>query len=279
MMKTECMKTILAAIDFTAASRNAALYAAELAKAFNARLVVFHAYLPIPVPLSEALVTMEPDDPEPIIDQSLHNEIEELDPTGLLEIEPVHVRGRASDAIKAAARAWHADLIVMGMKQEDKGLRRLFGSTVTALIGKMAIPLLVVPEEARFTAIKSIALATDKDIDENGNDNLTDALCAIGQQFHSRLYVVRVVNNVPGDGFLRPTHLHQQIRGLSPEYVYSNGMNILKDLKEFTDKNNISMLAMIPHQHTLLEKWFLTSQTKAMAFATHIPLLLLPERQ
>jgi nucleotide-binding universal stress UspA family protein len=272
------MKTILAAIDFTAASHNAAIYATELAKAFNARLVIFNAYLPIPVPLTEALVAVVPDDPEPFIAQRLNDEIEELDPEGIVDLDAKFLKGRASDAIKEAARRWKADLIVMGMKKEHKDVRRLFGSTVTALIGKTTVPLLVIPEEARFTPVKSIALATDTDIAEDANSHIADVLCEIGQQFRSKLYVVRIEKNAPVDGFQRPNRLHNKVSSLWPEYLYPYGADILKSLQGFTEKNDITILAMIPHQHTLLEKWFLPSQTRAMAFATHIPLLVLPEK-
>ena len=204
------MKTILAAIDFSAASHNAAIYATELAKAFNARLVVFHAYLTIPVPLTEALVAVVPDDPEPFIAHRLNNEIEELDPEGIVDMDARFMEGRASDAIKEAARRFNADLIVLGMKKENKDVRRLFGSTVTALTGKTTVPLLVVPEEARFSPVRSIALATDTDITDDTNSHITDTLCEIGQQFGSKLYVVRIANHLTADRFQRPGRLHNR---------------------------------------------------------------------
>lgn len=278
LMKTCIMKTILAAIDFSAASHNAAKYATELARAFNARLVVFNAYLPIPVPLTETLVTIVPEDPEPHIEQRLKDEVEELDPHGFVDIETCHMQGRASEAIREAAHTWQADLVIMGMKQHHKDVRRLFGSTVTALIGNMPVPLLVVPEEARFLAPKSIALATDADVADDANSHIADTLCEIGQQFRSKLYVVRIVKNVLEDGFQRPGRLHDMVRELWPEYVYPYGTDVSKTLLQFVEKNDITILAMIPHQHTLFEKWFVTSQTKAMAFATHIPLLVLPKQ-
>lgn len=278
LMKSCIMKTILAAIDFTAASHNAAIYATQLAKAFNARLVVFNAYLPIPVPLTETLVAIVPEDPEPYIEQHLKDEVEELDPDGFVTIETSHAQGRAFEAIREAARTWDADLIVMGMKQHHKDVRRMFGSTITSLIGKLPVPILVVPEEASFVAPKSIALATDTDIADDANSHIADALCEIGQQFRSKLYVVRIVKNVLEDGFQRPARLHTMVCKLWPEYVYPYGTDVSKTLQQFVDKNNITILAMIPHQHTLFEKWFVTSQTKAMAFATHIPLLVLPEK-
>lgn len=276
-MKIGVMKTILVAVDFTEASHNAAKYAAELAKAFQARLVIFHAYAPVPVPLSEALVAVVPDDQEPYIEQRLKELTEELDPSGTIDIEMSKARGRASDCIRQEVRHWQADLIILGMKHMHHDIRRIFGSTVTALIGKTAAPLLVIPEEATFQAPQYIALATDTDIPADGNSHIADALCDIGQQFRSRLYIVKVVNNVPENGFRIPETLHNKVGCLVPEYVYPYGLDVSKSLQQFVEKKHIDILAMIPHQHTFFEKLFLGSQTKAMAFATHIPLLVLPE--
>lgn len=277
-MKIGVMKTILVAVDFTEASHNAAKYATELAKAFHARLVIFHAYVPVPVPLSEAMVALAPDDPEPYIEQRLKDLTGELDPSETIEIEMNKAIGRASDCIRQAARHWQADLIVLGMKRMHHDVRRIFGSTVTALIGKIAVPLLVIPEEASFKVPGSIALATDSDIAAGANSHIADALCEIGKQFRSKLYIVRVVNNVPENGFQRPEALHNKVESLWPEYVYPYGIDVSRSLQQFVEKKNIDILAMIPHQHPFFERLFLSSQTKVMAFATHIPLLVLPEK-
>jgi nucleotide-binding universal stress UspA family protein len=50
------MKTILIATDFSKAAHNAALYSMELAKAFNARLMLFNSYQPVPVSVDVAPV-------------------------------------------------------------------------------------------------------------------------------------------------------------------------------------------------------------------------------
>ena len=55
------MQTILLAVDFSPASRNAAVFAAELAKLLHTKLLLFHAYM-LPTPISEvpyAMVTVD----------------------------------------------------------------------------------------------------------------------------------------------------------------------------------------------------------------------------
>jgi nucleotide-binding universal stress UspA family protein len=55
------MQTILLPVDFSSASRNAARYAAEMARLLNTRILLFHAYL-MPTPISEvpyAMITVD----------------------------------------------------------------------------------------------------------------------------------------------------------------------------------------------------------------------------
>jgi len=81
------MKTILAAVNFSAASHNAALYATELAKAFNAKLILVYACQPIPVPVSDLIVTFTPQQQDEEIMHELKEEAEALDPIGITDIE------------------------------------------------------------------------------------------------------------------------------------------------------------------------------------------------
>ena len=276
------MKTILAAVDFTAASHNAALYATELAKTFKARLVLINVFQLIPVPLSDLIVTVTPDNPG---DQSvfeLKEEAELLDPTGIIDIQTQSIQGRADEVIAEAVKKWQPDLVIAGMKKNNKGIRRLFGSTITALIGKMNVPLLVIPETVPFTIPKAIALATDADINPETNPHATDALCEIANRFNAKLYMVRIVKDIFDEIIEmhnRPVKLNHAVNQLQPEYVYPYGNNVPKTLNEFTQAKQVTMLAMIAHQHNLFERWFIASTTRTMTFVTNIPLLIVPERE
>jgi nucleotide-binding universal stress UspA family protein len=276
------MKTILAAVDFTAASHNAALYATELAKTFNARLVLINVFQLIPVPLSDLIVSVTPDNPADQSAIELKEEAEMLDPTGIIDIETYSVQGRADQVIAEAVNKWQPDIVIAGMKKNNKGVRRLFGSTITALIGKINVPLLVIPEDVPFTTPKAIALATDADINLQTNPHAVDTLCEIANRFYSKLYMVRIVKDVFDEIIEmhnRPVKLNQAVDQLHPEYVYPYGNNVPKTLNEFAATKHITMLAMIAHQHNLFERWFVTSTTRAMSFATNIPLLIVPEKK
>jgi len=173
-------------------------------------------------------------------------------------------------------------MVITGMKKHGKGIGRLFGSTVTSLIGKLSVPLLVIPQEAAYIPPRFIALATDADLNPKTNPHVTDVLCEIAQEFYSKLYMVRIVKDEVDEAFEmhnRPFRLNGIVRELNPEYVFPHGDNVLKTLNDFVAACDISMLCMIAHQHKIFEHWFFTSNTRAMTFETHVPLLILPEKK
>jgi nucleotide-binding universal stress UspA family protein len=135
------MKTIFAATDFTQAAHNACVYAASLAREFKARLVLFSAYEPIPFPITEVPFEYNAEDMKAPTELRLAKAAEALQvaPNEVV-IETMCREGIIINEIISAARETKADIIVAGMKDKGKGLRKIFGSTVTALARKSDLP-------------------------------------------------------------------------------------------------------------------------------------------
>ncbi|MGZ5191822.1 MAG: universal stress protein, partial [Flavisolibacter sp.] len=126
------MKTILIATDFSAAARNASIYGMELARAFNARVVLFTAYQQIPVQSTETALMLDSKNIKQITLQLLEQEAKEINSRNITVVETRCNEGFIADSILNAAEEMHADLIVSAMKLNDKTFRKIFGSTVTA---------------------------------------------------------------------------------------------------------------------------------------------------
>ncbi len=273
------MKTILVATDFSDAAHNASLYATELAKAFNARVVLFNAYDQVPVPVSEIpVLTIE--EMGIRAERKLKNEKQLLTARNWLPIETLSKPGIASQSILQAVKEANADIIIAGMKNTGTAIRRFFGSTVTALAKKLPVPLLIVPEGIPFIKISTIALANESDVDPDSDPHLLDALREIGERFHSKLYLVRVAKNRFREAYEvlnRPFKINKMVRTLDPVYECIEGKDIPEALNDFIEAYNINLLALLPHQHKLLERWFYSSITRSMIFESQIPLLIIPE--
>jgi len=275
------MKTILLTTDFSKAAHNSCSYGIELARAFNARVILFSAYQQVPMVISESAVVITADNMEAFLQRQLANEANLVNRAGIVTLETVCMEGSPANSILKIAKENNADIIVTGMKESGKGFRRVMGSTVTALAGKTTIPLLVIPEEARYGGLNSIALANESDIDADADIHLLDALREIGEKFQSRLYLLRIARNKfheKYEALNRPFRLARALRTLAPVYKCIGGKGIEQAFNDFVAGYQVNMLALLPHKYSLMERWFIKSTTRSMIFATHIPLLILPEQ-
>jgi nucleotide-binding universal stress UspA family protein len=273
------MKTIFVATDFSKASHDASLYGIRLAKAFNARLILFNCYEQVPVPAGETFVYSAVEGMENLIQNRLESKAKAINPENTIDIKTFCDEGPAPESILNAAKHADADVIIVGMKKTGRSFRKLFGSTVTTLAEIATIPLIVVPEEARYTNPVTIVLANEADLEESADKHVLDALIEIGEKFYSRLYMVRVAKNKHHEAFEirnRPLHLNKMVRSLHPQYECLSGVSIPQVLNEFISKNDIDMLAILPHKHSVFERLFIKSITRSMVFKTHIPLLIIP---
>ena len=275
------MKTILVATDFSTASRHAFLYAIELSKAFNARLILFSAYQQVPVPVDEPALIMAAEDMGTITRQLLdeearHSPYSETE----IAIDTRCKEGLAYSSILATAKEQKADLIILGMKSAGKGFKKIFGSTVTALAKKTGVPLIIVPEKTKYTPVDTIAIATDSDLTRDADSRLLYSLRYVAERFHSKVYIVRVFDDSFRDVHewsSHPKKLEGMIRILDPVYERIDGNNVPAALNNFIKGYKVNLLAMLPHKHTFLESLFIKSTTASMIFETKIPLLILPE--
>lgn len=273
------MRTIIACTDFSPAARSAMFYAAALADSLKARLVLVSAYLPEPVIITDTAIIATTEDLHKVNEDQLKHEVSILHAPHDLPVV-IHSReGNAVDMILEAAENWHAGMIVTGMKISGKNMRRIFGSTVTELVRKSKWPVIVVPENASFEKPSTIALAWESDIVKDTDPVLLSALQLLGDTFHASLFLVHVSRNEYKEAFAvlnRPFKLQSMLKTLQPELENIHGKDLAKVLGEFIWENEVKMLALIPHKHSLLERMFLASSTKKLVFESAVPVLVLP---
>jgi len=272
------MQNILVPVDFSPASRNAAIYAAELAKKFNAKLLLFHAYM-LPTPVSEVpYVMVTADEMQKENEAFIKKEADQLHETYRIEVEWVVRIGIASDEIKVLAKEKGADFIVMGMKGAG-GLDKIIGSTTTNVIRKLKAPVLVIPEKATYQAIQHITYAYD--LNDPSGPELFQPLLDLAAGFQSRFSMLHVVqpseareNTEPGSA-----RLESIFNGRQVSFVTTEDGNVTRGISEYLLQHPAELLAMIAHRHNFFERVFSKSHTTAMAYETSIPLLILHEKE
>jgi nucleotide-binding universal stress UspA family protein len=277
--KISFMKNIFIVTDFSNASQNAGRYGVELAKYFEAGVFLFHAYQ-APVQVPESYFIYNSEDVWSTVKEQLTIEAATINPEQTVNIEICGGEGIPSKVIMHEAAVRKADLIICGMKGMGTTIRKIFGSTTTALAAKTDIPVIVVPEKANFRPPKNIALAND--MDPETSSVTLNLLKELGEKFVSKLSIVWVVNEgVDGANEMRfqPKAFINELKELDPVLEFPSGSSITKTLDSFVKDHAIDMIAMIPHKRDLIERFITDSITKNMIFHTEIPLLVLPQKK
>jgi hypothetical protein len=164
------------------------------------------------------------------------------------------------------------------MKGEGITIRKIFGSTVLSLVRKSKMPMLVVPEKAEFKPIKNLALAAE--VDSKLNLSCINPLVQIGEKFHSKVYVVRVLkthSDIIDELIYRSERLSKKLEHFKIEYKFPRADNVTFAIEEFIATHQIDLLGVIPQHHNILERIFIKSETKELSFYTRVPMLLMPE--
>lgn len=274
------MKQILIATDFSPAAQQAVDYGLRLADALGAAATVVATYEEIPVPVADtwSMTFIDTSAARDAIEQGLGRVQDRYQHEKASSIRTLAVHGPAVRSILDTAAELNADLIVAGMKGKGKPARKLLGSTVTTLAKRTTIPLLVVPENAKYTPPATILFGSD--IRPDTNIHVLDPLRQLVAAFRSRLYVLRVIQK-GADEFIEVVHNQAPLRDLDPtwdvKYEYKIGDDVVEVLSEFTRTQGVEMIVMVPRPHTLPERWFMGSHTREMLFETSLPVLLLPE--
>ncbi len=264
------MKTILAPVDFSNASTNAVSFATEISKRSAARLVIVHIF-------------QKREDEDEVKNKLIFLEAELKKSFGLdLIFESVLAHGNLTDTLQKIIEVQDPDLIIMGTKGASGLKKLLIGSNTVNLISKTKVPVLVIPEVARFKDFFSkgknrIVLATD--LDSLDNEKALDILKEI-----SLLIIepkVRVLSVRPKNARLsgsKRTERDFLLSFFNPEIeservtIFSN--SVLGGINFYLSERNTDtgLLAMIARDSGhLIQKHY----TREMASHTHLPLLVL----
>lgn len=272
------MQTILVPTDFSPEARNAGSHAAELAKAFNSRILLFHAYM-LPTPVSEVpYVMVTVDDLQKENEGLIKKEADTLNSQYGVEVEWVVRIGIPSDEIRALTEERKIDLVVMGMKGVG-GFNKIIGSTTTNSIRKVRTPVLIVPQDARFAPVGELTFASDLHFElfPESFGTVRD----IASKFNSNIHVVHVRkpnSQLSIDLNDWESHVQSLFGDKRIDITVVEDENIHHGINDFIQRSSTNVLIMIAHRHTFFERLFNKSQTTAMVYETRIPLLILHQR-
>lgn len=272
------MQTIVIPTDFSPEARNAGLYAAELAKIFSAKLVLFHAYM-LPTPVSEVpYVMITVDELQKENEILLKKEVDYLTQAYGVQTEGIVRIGIPSDEIRALSEDLSIDLVVMGMKGAG-GIDKMIGSTTTNAIRKLKAPVLVIPTHCGFSSIQNITYASDFSYATSAR--LFKPLVTLAKMFGAKIHIINV-HRQKEDMKTRQVEgkiaLENIFEGIVHTFDDVTHQSIMQGITEYMKTHDSELLVMVEHKHSFFERIFSKDHTTAMAYETKTPLLILQDK-
>ncbi|MFT3826276.1 MAG: universal stress protein [Chitinophagaceae bacterium] len=270
------MKTILVPTDFSPVSLNAVNYAVEMARSIGADILLVHMYQ-LPVPFTEVPM---PELSYDEIKKAAEERVEELKThiiqttAGSLNVLTESRLGDPVEEMEKICDSVHPFAVVMGT-QGATGLERLImGSTALTAIRHLKYPVIVVPAETSYKAIRKLGLACDfQDVEESTPVNY---IKNIVQEFGAELHILNVDNNksgIPENVALKSGYLERRLGNIVPTWHFLEADNVTEGITEFAANNHLDMIMVIPKKHQLLESIFRKSNSKEFLQQSHIPIV------
>ncbi|MDW7695883.1 universal stress protein [Flammeovirgaceae bacterium SG7u.111] len=278
------MKKILVPIDFSDNSINALEYAVEMSKFLGSEIVLFNSY-PIDVAMGMEYSSgayMQTLNAEVKYDHKLR--LEELSSKYTntfynnsdrhIEFLTIITEGVAADSIYQMTLDHDFDLIVMGT-QGASGLEEvLLGSITAAVIDRVDIPVLAIPEKAKFGGLKKLVYATNFHEDDC---KAIDGLSLISEKFNAELTCLHINTSLDKSeddnqklDELQHNYKFVPLNKINFKLVHSKGVE--KGIIQFLRENDVDMIAVLPEDRGFIESLFHKSTTKKLAFHSEVPL-------
>ncbi|MDB5128681.1 universal stress protein [Mucilaginibacter sp.] len=279
------MKTILVLTDFSDAAANAALYAAALTHHLEVSgLILYHSYELKP-PVQTAVPVMVPEDVERFHKKSIENLTLLKDKLRSFTNERTIIEIATDDrqlimAAELIGAQHQAGLLVMGVTGKSRLEQVLIGTNTINIAKESTIPVLLVPQEARFEKIRRIAFACD--LKKVSQSTPAKEIRSLIHQLNAKLMVLNVDKEDQGhftpDTIAEQTVLHQLWDKEDPEYHYINADNIAEGIAKFALEHDIQIVIAVPRRYGFFESLFHASLTKRLTFEILVPLLLIKEK-
>ncbi len=270
------MKKILVTTDFSVVANNAVNYAADMAMAINADILLFHMVqtpigysdLPIAVSLEDMMRTAEKDM------QDLRVEIARR-VNAKINVETQVGMGGFFDELQSVCEQLKPYAVVMGSQGKTATEHLLFGAHATHAVTNLMWPVITVPPGVTFSGIKKVGLASD--LTKVIESTPIEEISRLVHDFNAELHILNTGKKqvFDADIVFESGMMQEMTMALNPKFHFISNENTEEGILDFADKNQIDLLIVLPRRHNLLNSIFHKSHTKQFVLHSHIPVITL----
>ncbi|MEQ9064602.1 MAG: universal stress protein [Vicingaceae bacterium] len=191
-------------------------------------------------------------------------------------IRTVPMLGSLCSCIEIMMRNEDFDLIVMGTLGAGGIKKVLLGSNTSEVVGKIKLPILVVPHEAKYSPPDNILFTTD--LRPTKREREVMSLLDFAAPLNSKIYILNIHQQkhlIDMENAIANSGLEKLFKGTDHSYHHRVDKDIIRGIEQFIDDHQIKIVAMIVRHLSFLESIFHKSLTREMAMHTKIPMLVL----
>jgi nucleotide-binding universal stress UspA family protein len=275
------MKKLLVPTDFSDTSKNAALFAAQMAADIqNAKIILIHVSDKITGGSDGSPLTEDDDDRRVILTEALSQLKNELLAVAQAPIEFAMEKGTSLvETLTRYVRHQAIDMVVMGITGATRLEQIFMGSNTLDMAKEGVCPVLIIPPDAKYRKIKNVVLASDfKEIETTIP---VAPLKATLDLFKPALHIV----NVDSEHYVELTDeykaerkkLEVMLKDYSPEFSFIRQYDFFDAISQFVDDRNIDLIVIVPKDRSFVPSLFKTSHTKKLAYHSHVPIVAIHE--
>ncbi len=275
------MKRIIVPVDFSDTSKNAALYASQIANVLTATVTLLNVVDPIVAGSDGSPLADESEARKKITELALDNiklTIAESNPE--VSVSCIAEENNSLiDSLKKNVVAEHADLIVMGITGNSLAELIAIGSNTIKIVHENICPVIIVPPFAKYKEIKKVLFATDfKNVDES---TPLKYIKEVLEAFQSELYIVNVesenTTELSGEYKIQMGKMESLLSAYKTEFHFIRQDNFTEAISQFSADNHIDLILIEPRKHSFLTTLFSSSHTRQLAYHSHVPILAIHE--
>ncbi|TDE00298.1 universal stress protein [Flavobacterium sandaracinum] len=272
------MKKILFPTDFSDVSKNAFIYALQLAESINAEIVTMHVYqLPqanyvnVSEYLHEIYDVTELSNFENYKDEvPVLRKIAEANNLGHIKISHALILGNLVPEIKKITENENFDFVVMGTKGATGLKETFFGTVATKVMNDVNALVLIIPEHCLYQPINKMLFLTEYKSEDTATFSTVLSLSDI---FKAPIDCLRV--GTSQGGILNDCRSDWKVLMEHKEVVFHSieGDDVEGIILNFIALHKINLIAMHVYHRNFFEKLFEISLAKKLAFHINVPIL------
>ncbi|MCC7524990.1 MAG: universal stress protein [Chitinophagaceae bacterium] len=271
------MKKIIAPVDFSEPSVNAAKYAIQLSADLpDSSVTLYYVYETIIAGSDGSPLLIDPDARKNVALMALNNLKTELEVLAKTPIEVVAEEGRLANCLERYVKQQEVSLVVMGITGSSKIEQLIIGSNTLNVISRDLCPVFIVPGNASYRKIKRAIFTSDLKNVESSTPLLP--LKKVLNIFQPELYVVHVATShatVPEADMVEKRKLEALLKEYNPQYFFVLEEDFSAAVDKFAGEYNADIIITVPRKHSFLASLFKGSNTRKLAYQTTLPILAL----